>query len=95
MLEKYEEEIQKFSLSTRRDTLEHTANKISGIKVKIEAYASYLKDKSEELLLSVEDKNEKLVKKIYGLIDERKKKEKIIRTEPLDFNKTKLNLTLS
>ncbi len=72
LLTEHNEAIEDFSSSTRRDTLEGRAEKINETRVKIQAYASYLKEESVMLLKEVEESEELLLSKIHSLINERK-----------------------
>lgn len=60
IVQEHEAAVAQFTINTRRDTIEHAAEKIKLTRVKIEAYANYLQDKSVELLAAVDAANQKL-----------------------------------
>lgn len=72
LLEKLDKEVEKFSVATRDGTVQGVAKEINTCRTKIEAYATYLQDKREELLQAVEDANARLVAKIEEVTEERK-----------------------
>lgn len=59
--------VAQFDINTRRDTLETAAERIKAARVKVEAYASYLQDRSGDLLKAVEASNDKLRQQIDRL----------------------------
>jgi hypothetical protein len=62
-----EEATNGFDINTRGDTIKKQSEKIKSARVKVEAYANYLKDKAEEMLDAVDIQNDKLrnqIKKI-------------------------------
>lgn len=63
--------VEAFSLNTRADTIAAAAEKIKATRVKIEAYANYLQDKSKGLLEEVDAANAKLTQQIENLTVER------------------------
>lgn len=67
----HEEAVAGFGLETRHDTIERAASRINATRVKVEAYAEYLKDKAAELKESIENANQKLVERVKLLTDER------------------------
>jgi hypothetical protein len=67
----HEEAVDGFGIDTRHDTLERAAEKIKQTRVKIEAYAEYLKDRRDELLLTVDEANKKLVAKVQQISTDR------------------------
>lgn len=71
MIEDHNQAIETFTLNTRQGTIEHAAEKIKATRVKIEAYASYLSDRREQLLKSVEIANRKLVETIETISKQR------------------------
>jgi hypothetical protein len=73
IITEHETAIDDFGLDTRHDTLERAAERIKATRVKIEAYASYLEDRKEELLDALTEANRKLVAKVQHLSDEREK----------------------
>ena len=58
-------------LGTHQETLEAQGQKIRDTRVKVEAYASLLSDKSGELLAAVDAANELLTDKITGITREK------------------------
>jgi predicted transcriptional regulator len=71
LVKEHEQSIDLFSVNTRQDTMENAANKIKATRVKIEAYATYLQDRSSELVKAVDNANKKLKKTIEKLAEER------------------------
>lgn len=67
-----EDAINAFSLTTRDNTIGAVASKINITKTKIESYASYLQDKSKDLMDFVDDVNQRLLAKVALLTEERK-----------------------
>jgi CHAD domain-containing protein len=67
IIENHRQAVAQFTVNTRRDTIEHAAEKIKSTRVKIEAYADYLKDKSQELLDEVEKANGQLTAQVETL----------------------------
>lgn len=67
LIKEHEEAVGKFGLDTRHDTLERAAEKIKQTRVKVEAYASYLQDKAQEMLDSVGEANRKLTERVQEL----------------------------
>lgn len=61
--------VNQFSINTRKDTIEHAAEKIKATRTKIEAYANYLADRSKELLANVDAANQKLLGQVNVLAD--------------------------
>lgn len=64
--------VEGFTLNTRADTIETQAERIKATRVKVQAYAEYLKDRSGDLLKAVDDANDKLHKQIEKLTEEKK-----------------------
>lgn len=75
LLEGLNEAVTGFSTSTRDSTIEGVAGKINACRAKIQAYAVYLQDKSEDLLQAVDHANKRLMVKIE-LLDQERKSEK-------------------
>lgn len=71
MIQAHETAIDQFTINTRGSTMEAAAGKIKATRVKIEAYADYLKDKSGELLKLIDKANKKLSKQIDELAKEK------------------------
>lgn len=67
----HEEAVAGFGLETRHDTIERAAERINATRVKIEAYAEYLKDKQDELKSAIEEANKKLLARVKVLTAER------------------------
>lgn len=61
-----------FSLTTRSSTLEATATAINVARAKMRAYAQYLGEKAEELLVKADEADTKLAHKVEQLEEERK-----------------------
>jgi hypothetical protein len=60
-----------FTINTRSDTLANQAKYIRDCKIKVEAYATLLQDRVEELQDHIELCNQKLLKKLRGLEQEK------------------------
>lgn len=71
LINEHEEAVQKFGLDTRHDTLERAAEKIKQTRVKVEAYASYLQDKAQEMVDSVQLANDRLTARVAELTKQR------------------------
>lgn len=72
MISDLRESINKFTPTTRDGTIEGTAEKITTTRMKIEAYASYLQDKSQELLEAIDSANNELVEKLEEIAEQDK-----------------------
>ena len=73
LIEEHTAAVEEFSLETRHSSIEQTAERIKQTRVKIEAYASYLSDKSAAMLEEVGKANAKLQKRVESLTKERAK----------------------
>jgi hypothetical protein len=67
----HEEAIDEFGVTTRSDTIERQADRIKATRVKVEAYADYLKDRAEELVLALDDANRKLLEKVAKITEDK------------------------
>ena len=61
-----------FTVNTRTGTMEQQAEELKSIRVKCEAYAHYLGKKAKEVLAAIDDANNKLVKKIQEISEDKK-----------------------
>lgn len=64
LIKEHEEAVAGFTVHSRGDAIERAANRIKETRVKIEAYANYLQDKSEALLKAVDDAKKKLAAQV-------------------------------
>ena len=71
LIQEHNQAVEAFTLHTRPDTIQAAAEKIKETRVKIEAYASYLQDRSAGLLSEVEAANAKLIKQVQELSEQR------------------------
>lgn len=71
LIGEHEIAIEGFTINTRSDTMKAAGDRIKATRVKIEAYANYLKDKSAELLKSVDAANKKLMEQIEKLAEDK------------------------
>lgn len=71
LLRDHQQAVKEFTIHTQKGTIESAADKIRATRVKIEAYAHYLKDKSEGLLKEVDLANEHLRAQVAALAGER------------------------
>ncbi len=71
LIDQHIKDIEKFGVSTRSDTLERQAGEIKETRVKIQAYASYLQDRREELLTKLDEAKKLLAKRVTDLTEER------------------------
>ena len=67
LVKEHEAAVEEFGLTTHQGTLESAAEKIKLTRIKIEAYASYLDDRKDMLLASVDQANAKLKEHIADL----------------------------
>lgn len=67
MIEELDSKVEKFSITTRGDTLETKAEEIKTIRLKMEAYADHLQEKSKMLLAALGLSTRKLVEKIQDI----------------------------
>ncbi len=72
LVKDHEQAVLNLSLSSRASTIQEQADKINETRVKVEAYASYLAERKDALLLAVEEAREKLAAKVAGLAGDRK-----------------------
>ncbi len=73
IVDDHRQAIADFGLNTQHGTLERAAEKIKETRVKVEAYASYLDDRKQELLDALTEANRELLGKVQHLSDERAK----------------------
>ena len=72
LMQEYNKAIEDFSLCTRKETIDAAAKKIVTIRIKIEAYATYLGDKLvNKLTRHVEEGKKRLAERIEELNEER------------------------
>lgn len=64
MIDEHKDATATFTLHTRKDTMEHAADRIKKTRVKVEAYAHYLNEERERLLKELEDADNHLRKQI-------------------------------
>lgn len=64
--------VDSFTAHTRPDTMEQAAKRVQETRVKIEAYASYLKDRAESLLEEVENAKVHLAERIQKVSEDKK-----------------------
>lgn len=71
LVKEHNEAIDLLTINTRRDTIDGLASKIKLTRVKIEAYANYLKDRQDDLVSALSSAEEKLRASIDKLATER------------------------
>ena len=71
LIQEHNQAVAAFTLHTRPDTIEAAAEKIKATRVKIEAYANYLQDRSAGLLAEVDAANAKLIEQVQAITTER------------------------
>jgi hypothetical protein len=71
LIAEHERSVNEFSINTRKDTIEAAADRIKATRVKIEAYASYLTDKRDELLKTVDAANQNLITQINAIAEQK------------------------
>lgn len=72
MVEQLNKDVEGFSLHTRADTISNAAERINTTRLKVEAYAGYLKEQSEKLLGDVEAANSRLIAQVEKITEEKK-----------------------
>ncbi len=71
VIEGHEQNVDDFDTHTREGTIDEAAKKIKETRLKVQAYASLLEDKKEELLSKLNESEERLRKKIHDLAEDR------------------------
>jgi hypothetical protein len=71
LIKDHEESIDAFTTRTQDGTMKNAAERINLTRVKIEAYAHYLTNKSKELLKACDEAKKKLDERIKGIAEER------------------------
>lgn len=72
LIEGHKKAVQDLSDKTRVSTIEAVSEKINATRLKVESYAHYLKEKSENLLLEVKEARLELAKKIVEIVKTQK-----------------------
>jgi hypothetical protein len=67
VIKEHTQAVSQLTINTRKDTIEHVAEKIESTRVRIEAYASYLEDQREVLLKSLEEARRGLASQVDGI----------------------------
>lgn len=77
LVKDHDQAVQGLTLSSRPTTIQEQADRINQTRIKVEAYASYLAERKDELLRHVEEAKDKLQAKVLALAGDRKAAERL------------------